>query len=110
MAFTAGDRVTVRGERWIVDEATAFAEATLLNLSSTDDQATNRRCRLLAPFDRPVPTFRSPRIRAVTRRRWMRHLQAQVSTQRAFGELRAPQCAAIDILPFQLEPALALFR
>ena len=29
---------------------------------------------------------------------------------RAFGELRAPQRAAIDILPFQLEPALALVR
>ena len=34
MAFTAGDRVSVRGERWVVQEATAFADATLLDLSS----------------------------------------------------------------------------
>ena len=69
-----------------------------------------RRCRLLAPFDRPVATGARPRIRATTRRRWMRHLHAHRSELRAFGELRAPLRAAIDILPFQLEPALALVR
>ena len=110
MPFTAGDRVTVRGERWIVDEATVFAEATLLNLVSTDDRTARRRCRLLTPFDTPVSSRRSPRIRAVTRRRWMRHLHAQVSQLHVFGELRAVQQAAIDILPYQLEPALALVR
>lgn len=110
MPFTAGDRVTVRGERWIVEEATAFADSTLLSLSSADRQAADRRCRLLSPFDRPVATASSPEIRAVTRRRWMRHLHAQVADLRAFGELRTPQRAAINILPFQLEPALALVR
>ena len=110
MAFTAGDRVTVRGERWVVQEATAFADATLLSLSNADERAAVRRCRLLAPFDRPVATRRPVRIRATTRRQWMRHLHAQRSDLRAFGELRAPLGAAINILPFQLEPALALVR
>ncbi len=110
MPFTAGDRVTVRGECWIVEEATAFSEATLLYLFSADTRGPQRFCRLLAPFDTPVPQRRSPRIRAVTRRRWMHHLHAQVSELRAFGELRGAQRAAIDILPFQLEPALALVR
>ena len=109
VSFAAGDRVTVRGERWIVEEATAFAGATLLNLLSAD-QPARRRCRLLAPFDAPVPTRRSAAMRAVTRRRWMHHLHARLSELHAFGELRAPQRAAIDILPFQLEPALALAR
>src|SRR5688500_14081455 len=40
----------------------------------------------------------------------MRHLHAQVAELRTFRELRAPQHATIDILPFQLEPALALLR
>jgi len=108
--FTAGDHVTVRGERWIVDETTVFADATLLNLRSTDGHAGRRRCRLLTPFDTPVSSRRSPGIRAVTRRRWMRHLHAQVSQLHVFGELRALRQAAIDILPYQLEPALALVR
>ena len=110
MPFAAGDRLTVRGERWVVEEATAFADVTLLNLSSADIGTAPRRCRLLAPFDRPTAAERRPTIRAVTRRKWMHHLRAEVSGLRAFGELRAPQRAAIDILPFQLEPALALVR
>src|SRR5688500_20088011 len=40
----------------------------------------------------------------------MRHLHAQVAELRTFRELRAPQHATIDILPFQLEPSLALGR
>ena len=110
MPHTAGDRVTVRGERWIVEDATEFGDATLLNLLSAGAHGAQRRCRLLTPFDTPVLSERTPRIRAVTRRRWMHHLQSQVAHMRAFGALRAPQQAAIDILPFQLEPALALVR
>lgn len=110
MPFTSGDRVIVRGERWLVDEATAFADATLLNLSGGDHRTGHRRCRLLFPFDRPIAISRIPSIRALRRRRWMRHLHTQVAELRAFGELRAPKGAAIDILPFQLEPALALVR
>jgi superfamily II DNA or RNA helicase len=110
MAFAAGDRVTVRGERWVVQETTAFADTTLLSLANTDEQAPLRRCRLLAPFDRPVTIRRTPLIHAITRRRWMHHLHAQRSQLRAFGQLRAPLHAAIDLLSFQLEPALAIAR
>jgi superfamily II DNA or RNA helicase len=110
MAFVAGDRVTVRGERWVVQEATAYGDATLLGLSSADDRHARSRCCLLSPFDRPVATARNLVIRAATRRRWMRHLHAHLSEVRAFGELQVPQRAVMDILPFQLEPALALAR
>jgi superfamily II DNA or RNA helicase len=109
VTFAAGDRVTVRGERWVVQAATVFGDSTLLDLSSAEDGARQRRsCSVLSPFDRPVPARRTPRIRATTRRRWMRQLHAHLSQVHAFGELRAPQRAAIDLLPFQLEPALAL--
>jgi superfamily II DNA or RNA helicase len=108
--FAVGDRVTVRGERWVVHEATAFGDVSLLGLSSADDRPPHRRCSLLSPFDRPVTAGRDPGIRATTRRRWMRHLHAHLSDVSVFGQLRAPQHAAIDILPFQLEPALALLR
>ena len=94
MPFAAGDRVTVRGERWVVEEATACGDTTLLALIGADNPSAYRRCRLLTPFDRPFATGRHIRIRGLTRRRWMRH----------------PRAAAIDILPFQLEPALALVR
>jgi len=110
MPFAAGDRVTVRGERWIVEEATAFAGTTVLSLTGADHERTGRRCRVLTPFDRPVATPRHARIRGVTRRRWMHQLHAHTAALRGYRELRAPVRAAIDILPFQLEPVLALVR
>ena len=108
MRFAAGDRVTVRGERWVVEEATPFAGVTLLHLSSTEDLTERRHSRLLAPFDRPVATNYTPTLRVTTRKRWMRQLHAHLADVRTFSELRAPRGAAIDLLPFQLEPVLAL--
>ena len=109
MTFAAGDRVTVRGERWVVQEATAFGDVTLLNLASAGGRLV-RQCRLLAPFDRPIAVRRTPRVRTVSPRRWMHHLHAHTGALYAFGQLRAPLRASIDVLPFQLEPALALIR
>ena len=110
MVFTPGDRVVVRGERWVVQETTAFTDATLLNLATTEEQGALRRCRLLTPFDRPVAIRRAPGIHVTTPRRWMHHLHALRGERRAFGELRAPLHAGIDLLPFQLEPTLAVAR
>ena len=110
MALAAGDRVTVRGERWVVQDTTAFEDTTLLTLASADEHASPRRCRLLTPFDRPVAVRSCPSHLCDDPRRWMHHLHAQRSALRAFGELRAPLRAAIDLLPFQLEPALAIAR
>ena len=40
----------------------------------------------------------------------MHHLHVELTALRGFNELQGPQRAGIDILPFQLEPALALIR
>jgi superfamily II DNA or RNA helicase len=109
--FAAGDVVTVRGDRWIIEEATPLSDCTLLRLSNVADRVPRRReCKLLHPFDRPIVSRRTPCIRAVTRRRWMGLLQSQLAEFRAFGQLRAAQLADIDIHSFQLEPALALIQ
>ena len=96
MAFTAGDRVTVRGERWVVQEATAFADATLLDSPAPDDrQRAHRRCCLLLHSTARSRQRAPPGIRATTRRRWMRHLHAQQSAsarvRRAAGAAAAPR-------------------
>lgn len=106
--FAAGDRVSVRGNRWVVDEATTFADCVLLSLSARDLRARPRRCKLLLPFDRPVKSTGRAKIRAVTKRRWMHCLHARLSELQRFGQLRGAAGASIDILPFQLEPAMAL--
>jgi superfamily II DNA or RNA helicase len=108
MQFSAGDNVIVRGARYVVDAATAFDDCMLLSLSAANPGLGDRTCKLLLPFDRPVKPPSLPSVRVVTRRRWMRHLQMALSELRIFGELQGAARAAIDILPFQLEPALAL--
>ena len=109
MAFTAGDAVVVRGERWIVEDTTAFADCTALQLAHGVGGPARRR-RVLVPFDRPIPLPTIPRIKPVTRRQWACRLRKHLSSVRVFERLRAAEHAAIDILPFQLEPALALLR
>jgi SNF2 family DNA or RNA helicase len=108
--FAAGDVVDVRGDRWFVEEAIACTDCTLLRLARTDGLRRRGDCKLLYPFDRPIRRIFQPRVRAVSRRRWLRLLQSHTGGCRRFGQLRAAAFAAIDILPFQLEPALAVVR
>jgi SNF2 family DNA or RNA helicase len=108
--FATGDVVTVRGTQWLVEEAVAFPGCTLLGLSGLDEAGRRRHCKLLHPFDRPITQKLQPRVRAVTRRRWLHSLHSHLTRCRSFAELHAAQHAAIDIFAFQLEPALSLVR
>lgn len=110
LPFAAGDAVFARGERWVVEETTAFEDCVLLHLAEAGGAGARRRARLLHPFDRPVVTRTDRRIGAVTRRRWVKNLQSHLADVRTHGQLRSARSAAIDIFPFQLEPALALLR
>ena len=100
--------MTVRGGRYVVDEATAFTDCTVLSLSPADPPYDNSSCKLLLPFDRPTKSTSLPTVRVYRHRRWMRHLHTVLSDLRVSGELRAVLHASINVLPFQLEPALAL--
>ncbi|MCM3879778.1 MAG: DEAD/DEAH box helicase [Vicinamibacterales bacterium] len=109
--FAAGDAVIARGERWVVEETTAFEDCVLLQLAAPASGAGHgRRACLLHPFDRPVAATPERRTRVVTRTRWMNNLQFHLADLRGHGQLRSARSAAIDILPFQLEPALAVVR
>jgi superfamily II DNA or RNA helicase len=108
--FAAGDVVDVRGDRWFVEEAIAFADCTLLRLTSAGSGMGGRDCTLLHPFDRPTKQKLQHRVHVLTRRRWGHLLQSRLRDCRGLGHLRAAAPAAIDLLPFQLEPALAVVR
>ena len=108
--FAAGDVVTVRGNRWNIEEVIAFPDCTLLRLAAFLPNGRRTDCKLLHPFDRPVRHELQPRVRMASPRRWMHALRGHLADCRAFGQLRAPASAAIDVLPFQLEPALAIVR
>ncbi len=108
--FAPGDRVKVRGDCWRIDEVLAFPDCTLLHLSGIGDANRGAGCALLCPFDRPAPLSGLIRIRAVTRRRWMRGFGAGAAAATPFGQLRAAAFSDFQIYPYQLEPALAAVR
>jgi len=105
MTWASGDRLAVRGSDWRVIRTTAFTDCAALDLSSEGSADTRT---LLLPFDRPRPVS-SLRPKVVSRRRWAHEVSALVRASHPFGGLHfCPP--AIRLLPFQLEPALAILR
>ena len=97
-----GERVTVRGCLWTVNRTSRFADCEALHLA---DAAGNART-LLVPFDRPRRA--RPRVPQVVRlRRWIHQLREVLRESHPHGGLRfCPP--GIRLLPYQLEPALAM--
>ena len=104
-----GDVVRIRDQRWTVAETVPYETATVLTVVGSDRTNRSSRARYLLPFE---PFERLPSInttRVVSRRRW-RHLArtALVEATPAFDSLRAAVRADVAVLPYQLEPALAV--
>ena len=72
------------------------------------DHGTKRT--FILPFDRVKHCEAASRIRVVGRRSWSHHVAQAFTSTHPFGGLRAAAHSAIDLLPFQLEPALAMLR
>ena len=105
MTWQAGDRVRVRGADWRVIRSIPFSDCEALDLAAERWPISRT---LLLPFDHPrSPSI--PRLQVVKHRRWATEAAATLQTSYPFGGLR--HCPpAIQLLPFQLEPALAVFR
>ena len=104
-----GDVVRIRDQRWTVAETSPFDTTTVLTVVGSDRRNRGSRARYLLPFE---PFERLPSInttRVVSRRRW-RHLARTVLAEAtpAIDSLRAAARADVAILPYQLEPAVAI--
>jgi superfamily II DNA or RNA helicase len=90
---------------WRVVRSTPFTDCEALDLSAEQPNVTRT---LLLPFDRPRRASSIP-PRVVSRRRWAHRVSALVRASHPYGGLR--YCPpAIRLLPYQLEPALAVLR
>ncbi len=110
--LTPGDVVLVRGRSWILQSLTSHASCAELELEpavTADGHAAPHEARvvLLTPFDRPAKLLPTRTVRVVSRRAWVAALRNAILGQRDPGSLVAPAQAAINLLPHQLEPALA---
>ena len=105
--------VRVRGERWRVADMRTFDDCQLVTLSSLTPPDVGAERQFLAPFDtlEPIDPIDGPRRpRLVRGRRWRRACRSLVAADTPPGRLRSARLARFDLLPHQLEPALAVLR
>ena len=105
-----GDRVRVRRQQWRVVDVRPHEACQLLTLAGIGPFNTGNERRVLTPFDLVEPLGPPERLRIVGLRRWRRRCRAVLGDHRSAGDLRTARRARIDLLPHQLEPALALVR
>jgi superfamily II DNA or RNA helicase len=106
----AGDLVVARGARWRVVDVRTFDGCQVVTLSGLGPSIAGLERRLLTPFDTLRRIERSPGVRLVGRRRWRRALRALLASDRPPGALHTARLARIELMPYQLEPALAILR
>jgi superfamily II DNA or RNA helicase len=104
-----GETVRIRGERWIVQRQSGLGEVSTLDVRGAD--ATNRgeRARFLLPFEpiEPVALPREPKVVRVAEWRVVTR-QILAAATPSPDCLRAAARGRFDVLPYQLEPALAV--
>lgn len=105
-----GDRVRVRQETWVVSGVDPHGPCTLLTLSAASSGQHPRSAHVLTPFDDVEREEWGEVPASVTLRRWRRACRALLAADGPAGSLRTAAAARMSLLPYQLEPALALVR
>jgi len=104
-----GELVRARCDRWRVVDTQPFDGCQLVTITGATVANRGIERQLLAPFDAIDRLPSSERPRPVGAVRWRRALRSLLG-RAVSGELRAVANADIDLLPHQLQPALAVVR
>jgi superfamily II DNA or RNA helicase len=106
-----GHIVRARGESWVVHRHVAGTHGSVLDVRGRGPDNRGTRATFLLPFEpiEQLPSSDAPRIvRSRTWRRVARSILAAATP--SFDALRSPARATLSVLPFQLEPVLAVVR
>jgi superfamily II DNA or RNA helicase len=105
-----GSIVHLRGSRWRIVELLGYDGCAMCTVTGAEGTNLHEQRSVLLPFDRPRPVVRVECPRRVSRARGVLAVRALAAEQHAYGSLRGMGTAKIDVLPYQLEPGLALAR
>jgi superfamily II DNA or RNA helicase len=105
-----GSRVLLRSHSWTVQAVTEYPDCASLRVTGCGGTDHGTKRTFILPFDRVKHCGAASRLRVVGRRSWSHHVAQAFTSTHPFGGLRAAAHSAIDLLPFQLEPALAMLR
>jgi superfamily II DNA or RNA helicase len=103
-----GDRVRVRRQRWRVTSVTPYEACAIVTLSGQDDANFGVTRSILTPFEHVDGIAPRCQPRIVRPARWRRVCRHLIANNGHAGTLRRAAAARVDILPYQLEPALAI--
>lgn len=103
----SGDVVEVRGEEWLVTRVESFGACDVLRLEGRGRENAGLRWSAVSPFDRPTATARERPVRR-SRAAVLRTALAAIAAARPADGLWAAAEARLTLLPYQLEPALAV--
>ena len=109
-AIRAGEIVVVRRARWRIVQVRRHEHWQVVTVRGLAAPHSGVERRFLAPFERIEPIARTPRPRHVRLSAWRRALRALIAADVPPGSLRAARSSRIDLLPHQLEPAMAVLR
>src|SRR4029077_1527730 len=113
MQISQSDIVRVRRRRWRVVDIRSYGRCqvlTVLPLADVETGTGGQERRFVAPFDVVERIERRSRPVRVPRRLWRRACRALIAGDTPPGGVKRARMARIDLLPHQLEPALALVR
>jgi superfamily II DNA or RNA helicase len=85
-------------------------ECQILTLSGIDVRNAHAERRVVTPFEVVESCSPPPGFRAVAPRVWRRLCRALLAAERPGGALRVAGAAHINLLPYQLEPALTVLQ
>ena len=109
--FRPGDIVRIRDQAWDVLRHVAGSNGSLLDVLGRDRSNRRVRASFLLPCEPCERLPRSAAARIVRSRTWWRHLRAELAeTTPAPDAMRTLPSPTLAVLPFQLEPALAVAR
>jgi len=103
-----GDTVRLRRERWRITDVAGDPRCPVVTLTGLGPSNLRHRQRVLAPFERFEPVARRFRPRFVHWKRWRQACRATIAGEGDWLALGAVTRARVDVLPHQLEPALAV--
>jgi superfamily II DNA or RNA helicase len=108
MQISQSDRVRVRRTNWHVADVRSYGACTLVTLEGAELVNSGLQLRVLSPFERVERIVRPARPRRISTRAWRRACRALIANQSSPQCLRSLTAADVDLLPYQLEPALAV--
>jgi len=105
-----GDRVRVRQRTWTVQDVDSYPGCRIFTLAQAAHDGTARTCRVIHPFDDIEPVHSSSFPARVSMHAWRRACRELIVQHGDAASLRTAAEARLELLPYQLEPALALLH